>query len=324
VPEFASRVINSPGEPGIAYHMGVGFVQAGAHPLLATMRQTAERRTQDVLARINPGLRPVGLDYATDVRPLTPKGNVTERHLCQALEAKARQVFPDAGSRAAFWKEKLGDAPAGGPPLQNLIRAKLMKQGGPGYAAPDRGTFPLLAEMNRFVLESGAIPTLAWLDGTTAGEQAIEEWFAVGKASGVAALNLIPDRNYTPGIRDQKLQNLYAVVALAEKHHFPVVVGTEMNAPGNKFVDAFATAELQPLVPVFLRGAHIVYAHSVLQRQCGLGYLSAWAGNAFASTAAKNDFFEKVGRELQPAREDRLRGLTAAAPAEILALIQPS
>ena len=94
---------------------------------------------------------------------------------------------------------------------------------------------------------------------------------------GAAALNIIPDRNYTPGVKDQKLQNLYDVVELAEKHHFPIIVGTEMNAPGNKFVDSFGTAELKPLAPVFLKGAHIVYAHSVLQRQSGLGYLSAWA-----------------------------------------------
>ena len=58
-------------------------------------------------------------------------------------------------------------------------------------------------------------------------------------SSGAAAINIIPDRNYTPGVKDQKLQNLYDVVALAEKHHFPVIVGTEMNAPGNKFVDEF-------------------------------------------------------------------------------------
>jgi len=112
-------------------------------------------------------------------------------------------------------------------------------------------------------------------------------------------------------VKDQKLQNLYDVVALAEKHHFPVIVGTEMNSPGNKFVDSFATAELQPLVPVFLRGAHIVYAHSVLQRQAGLGYLSAWATKTFPTVAAKSGFFEKLGRELQPATEDRLHGLTA-------------
>ena len=113
------------------------------------------------------------------------------------------------------------------------------------------------------------------------------------------------------------------MVALAEKHHFPVIVGTEMNAPGNKFVDSFDTAELQPLVPVFLRGAHIVYAHSVLQRQSGLGYLSAWASKTFASPAAKNDFYEKLGRELQPAMENRLSGLTTeATPAQILASIK--
>jgi hypothetical protein len=88
-------------------------------------------------------------------------------------------------------------------------------------------------------------------------------------------------------------------------------------------VDSFATAELRPLVPVFLRGAHIVYAHSVLQRQSGLGYLSSWTGKVFATPAAKNDFFEKLGRELRPATEDRLRGLTAyATPVQILAKIR--
>jgi len=320
VPEFATRVINSPGEPGIAYHMGVGFTQPVAQPFLTQMRAAAEARTREMVGRVNAALRPVELDYETEVVPLTPKGNATERHLCQAYENKAAKVFPDAVQHAAFWKEKLGDAPPAGVKLQNLIRAKMMKKGGPGYAQPGKGSFPLMADMNRFVLEAGAIPTLAWLDGTTEGEQCIEEFFAVGRASGAAALNLIPDRNYTPGVKDQKLRNLYDVVALAEQHHFPVIVGTEMNAPGNKFVDSFATAELQPLLPVFLRGAHIVYAHSVLQRQSGLGYLSAWAKQTFASPAAKNDFYEQLGRELPPALENRLSGLTTGAtPAQILA-----
>jgi hypothetical protein len=149
------------------------------------------------------------------------------------------------------------------------------------------------------------------------------EVIGVGMATGVAALNVIPDRNYTPGVKDQKLQNLYDVVTLAEKHHFPVVVGTEMNAPGNKFVDSFGTAELQPLLPVFLRGAHIIYGHSVLQGQSGLGYLSAWAKKTFTTAAAKNEFYEQVGRELEPATEGRLSGLTdETTPAQILARIK--
>jgi hypothetical protein len=47
----------------------------------------------------------------------------------------------------------------------------------------------------------------------------------------------------------------------------------------------------------------------VLQRQCGLGYTSAWASKSFESVADKNRFFEQLGRSLQPQDEDNLSGL---------------
>ena len=297
VPEFATRVINSPGEPGIAYHMGVGFTRPVQHPLLAQMRVTATQRNRELVARVNTFTAPVTLDYDRDVLPLTPAGNATERHICKAYSKKGD---------AAFWKAKLGDCPADAGKLQALIRAKTMKKGGVGYVQPGAGSFPLMAEMNQFVRAAGAIPTLTWLDGTSEGEKCIEELFAVAQATGAVAINIIPDRNYTPGVKDQKLQNLYDVVALAGRHDFPVIVGTEMNAPGNKFVDAFDTAELKPLMPVFLKGAHIAYAHSVLQRQAGRGYLSPWALQHFPSVAEKNDYFEQLGRELTPDREESI------------------
>ncbi len=314
VPEFATRVINSPGEPGIAYHMGTGFPREVKHPLLSQMRRTAEARNRELVRRVNNFLQPVGLDYDTDVLSLTPNGNATERHICEAYSKKGD---------GAFWKSKLGDCPADAGKFQALIRSKLMKKGGPGYVPPGKDSFPLMADMNRFVQEVGAIPTLTWLDGTSEGEKAIEELIQVAVSSGAAAINVIPDRNYTPGVKSQTLQNLYDVIALAEKHQFPIIAGTEMNAPGNKFVDDFSTAELKPLVPVVLKGAHIVYAHSVLQRESGLGYLSDWAKESFADTATKNDFFEKLGRQLQPAQEDQLRGLPSdVTPEEIFAKLK--
>ncbi len=323
VPEFETRVINSPGEPGVSYHMGVGFTHPVQHPFLAEMRASAEQRTRELLGRVNTFTAPVALDYEKDVLPLTPKGNATERHLCAAFERKAAQVYPDSTQRAAYWKAKLGDAPSEGAKLQNLIRAKTMKKGGVGYVQPGKGSFPLMAKMNQFVLDSGAIPTLTWLDGTSDGERCIEEIFAVSMASGAAAINIIPDRNYTPGVQDEKLRNLQQVVELAQKNNFPVIVGTEMNAPGNKFVDAFETAELAPLLPVFLKGAHIVYGHTVLQRESGLGYLSSWAKKNFPNISAKNDFFEKLGRDLRPRDENRLAGLPAeTTPDAILSKIQ--
>jgi hypothetical protein len=174
-----------------------------------------------------------------------------------------------------------------------------MKKGGVGYVQPGKGSFPLMAEVNQFILQAGAIPTLTWLDGTSDGERCIEELFEVAILHGAAALNIIPDRNYTPGVKDEKLKNLYQVVELAEKHHFPIIVGTEMNAPGNKFVDDFGSKELKPLVPIFLKGAYIVYAHSVLQRREGRGYLSDWAKQHFRTVAEKNAYFEKFGKETQ-------------------------
>jgi hypothetical protein len=313
VPEFSTRVINSPGEPGIAYNMGVGFPREIKHPLLSQMRQTAEARNRELVARVNAFLKPVELDYDKDVLPLTPNVNATERHICEAYSKKGD---------ANFWKQKIGDYPADPAKFQALIRSKTMKRGGPGYMQPDAGSFPLIANMNKFALDSGAIPTLTWLDGTSEGEKAIEELFAVEMASGAAALALIPDRNYTAGVKNEKVKNLYDVIALAEKHGFPVVIGTEMNAPGNKFVDSFEMAELKPLVPVFLKGAHIVYAHSVLQRGSGLGYVSDWAKKNFKSMSAKNDFFEKLGKQLQPASEDRLNGMPAnVMPLDILSKV---
>jgi len=320
VPEFATLEMNSPGEPGVSYNMGVGFPRAASHPFLVEMRAAAEKRTRGMLERVNAYLDPVTLDFDRDVAPLTPSGNATERHLCEAYERKAVEAFPDPVRRAAYWTERLGGAPADSGKLQGLIRAKTMKQGGVGYVAPDNGSFPEMAKMNRFVLEAGAIPTVTWLDGASEGERRMEEFVDIAAASGAAALNVIPDRNYTPGKPDSKLKHLYEVVALAERRGFPVVAGTEMNAPGQKFVDDFSSAELKPLAPVFLRSAYIIYAHSVLQRAGGLGYISEWAKAQFASVAAKNDFFAAAGRALRPGAEEKLGALDAdVSPRQLLA-----
>jgi hypothetical protein len=328
VPEFSTRVINSPGEPGISYHMGVGFpraeLQGEQKEFLLGLRRTAQQRNRDLMGRVNKYLKPAELDYERDVCVLTPSGNATERHICLAYARKAREIFSEEKALADFWSEKLGVEPAEilrfaqndkdvwfeGRELLNTIRAKTMKRGGVGYMLPDKGSFPLMADTNQFLLAAGAIPTLTWLDGTSNGEKAIEELVQVAMSTGAEAINVIPDRNYTVGAKDEKTENLYNVVELAERLHLPVVVGTEMNSPGQKFVDSFDTAELAPLVPTFLKSAHIFYAHSVLQQRCGLGYTSDWAGKNFENVAEKNKFFEELGSSLQPQHEGKLAGLS--------------
>lgn len=329
ISEFSDREINSPGEPGISYHMGIGFPTADMNgnqaAFLSRLRQGATDRNTGMVARVNKYLDAIALDYQKDVLPLTPAGNATERHICQAYISKAMAVFADKPEKlAAFWSEKLGipadklDLPSS-VKLTNTLRAKTMKQGGVGYAQPGEGAFPTQVETNEFILKAGAIPTHTWLNGLSAGEKAIDELLDVSMSTGVAALNIIPDRNFTPGLQDEKLANLFHVVEVAEKRHLPVIVGTEMNSPGQKFIDAFETKELQGLVPIFLSGAYIVYAHCAMQRQCGLGYLSDWAKGNFTNVAKKNQFFEKLGILLSPGKHKTLSEFDKnTIPAEIL------
>jgi hypothetical protein len=327
LPEFSDKVMNSPGEPGISYHMGVGFPSASLAPpeqqFVAHLRRTSEERNRDLVRRVSNYLRPVALDYDADVLPLTPSGNATERHICLAYVLRARAAFPDDRELADFWTEKL-EADVGklesltGFGLQALVRARTMKRGGVGYVQPGEGSFPHLAETNRFLLAAGAIPTHTWLDGTSEGEQRMEELLHVVMATGVAAINVIPDRNYTPGRPDAKLANLGHVVSIAERLGLLVVAGTEMNSPGHKLVDDFRSRELAPLLPVVLTSAYAVYAHSVLEGQAGLGYMSPWAQRHFPGLADRAAFFAQVGKTLPVGEEDCLAGLEEQARPELV------
>ncbi len=323
VPQFATREINSPGEPGISYHMGVGFTSSAApdSALLAELKAVAQERTRGIAARVNPHLEPVSVDYAADVLPLTPYGNATERHLCVAYDLKSRAVFPSDADRATFWSSKLDtpldkvEAVLNDPPnMQALIRSKTMKAGGVGYVVPSGPDFPALEKVNAFVLSAGAIPTFAWLDGTTGGEQAIDELFDVMLSAGAAAVNIIPDRSWNlkdPAVKKRKMDLLYQFVEMSRERDLPICVGTEMNAHGQKLVDDFDAPEMQPLAPIFLDGAHILYAHTILQTHAGMGYLSDWARRNFASAKEKNAFYKHLGERIEPVRiKEALDGIT--------------
>lgn len=321
IPQFATREINSPGEPGIYYHMGIGFasgqVPAGAAGILDDLRARAEQRNREIVRRVNAYLDPVTVDYDRDVLPLTPAGNATERHMVlayvRAVERKGgelRGTERNSSQVASFWAGKLGLEPAQVDELladparfQNTVRTRLMKRGGVGYVQPSHDAFPRVEEFHRLITACGALPCAAWLNGTTAGEQAIEELLGLLIDQGVAALNIIPDRNWNladPDERLRKVQHLYEVVRLAGVLDLPLNVGTEMNSPGNKLVDDFDAAELAPVRQAFLDGANFIYGHTALQRALGLGYQSSWAQTHLPTRRQRNEFYTHIGYATPP------------------------
>jgi hypothetical protein len=307
IPEFADVEINSPGEPGVCYHMAIGFTSgsapASAHRILEDIRLRGAQRNCHILEKINQFLDPLVIDFERDILPLTPSGNATERHIVTKIADKACAEYENP---AQYWSDKLGMSfeiiqkeMADPEVFQNTIRKKLMKRGGIGYIQPTGDTFPMIDEFYQVVFACQAMPCAAWLDGTSPGEQEIEKLLDVLIGKGTAAINVIPERNWNykePKEKAVKLENLYQVVRIASDLDLPILVGTEMNSYGQKLVDDFNIPELSPLKDEFIKGADFLYGHTRMQIIWGMGYQSQWSLKYFNDRKSKNMFFTSAGR----------------------------
>ena len=157
-----------------------------------------------------------------------------------------------------------------------------------------------------WVKSCGAIPTEAWLDGTTKGESLGIKYMEASREEGAEALNIIPDRNWNikdTEIRKIKIAKLAEAVAAAEKLEMPVFIGTEMNKAGQPFADDIDCGALAPHKQIFLKGAASAAGHSILAKFADTPYSGEKASAEFKTTADKNTFFENVGR-LPPLTKD--------------------
>ena len=222
VPELADAEINSPGEPGIAYHLGMGFKSSAVpekwRDFAASLKAKANGRTRQVVEKVNSVLPEIALDFDAEAKKRTPAGNVTERHICSAYREAAEKRFRGA-ELESFWTEKIGEYTSDPVKLEGRIRSKLMKRGGVGYVAPKPENFPTLKEMNDFVKGCGAVPTVAWLNGLSAGEADPEALLELHVKNGAGAVTVIPDRNWRaadPG-KAEKLVGTKALSADCKK-----------------------------------------------------------------------------------------------------------
>jgi hypothetical protein len=326
VKELSDKVMSSPNEPGIAYFMAAGCFQyppigSRAEATLKQMSQTARLRNIAMMKRINEYLDAVQLDYEKDVLPLTPAGNATERHLLLAYDKKAKEVFGgDMVKITRFWGEKLGIPESeisamisNTPKFHETIRSKLMKFGGVGYVPPDSGSFPTLEDAIAMIKAMGALPMIAWLDGTNPGEEDTVAFLELLRSKGVVAVNIIPERNWNikdPDEKALKTKKLAEIVHTAREFNMPISVGTEMNRAGLPFVDDFNAPELAPYVTDFINGARCIFGHTLLARYADFGYFSEASLAEFGDDCArKNAFYTEIGK-YAPSLEVRQKLMT--------------
>lgn len=321
--EYAGVEINSPGEPGVIYIMGAGFgrlppANSGAAARLGIFRQQANRRNRQLVARINRRLPEIALDYATMVRPLSPGGCPTERHIIKAYRLKAQATFTRRGALAKYWAGLFRQPPAAvekllmdAAALEEQMRSCLAKRGGVGYVQPDEKTFPPVDDFMAWALSCDALPMVTWLDGASPGEKDMRPMLECLRAKGAVALNIIPDRNHNIkniAERGRKLRKLAEVVAAARQFSFPINIGTELNKAGQPFFDDLNCAALAPYRVDFLRGANIMVGQTILSRYAGFAYCGQKAQSEFGpDLARKNAFFESVGKLAPLPRAKALR-----------------
>jgi hypothetical protein len=160
-----------------------------------------------------------------------------------------------------------------------------------------------------------------WLDGTSGGEKDGRAMLECMKAKGAVALNIIPDRNWNisdPKAKATKVANLKAIVDAAEDMNLPVNIGTEMNKLGLPFVDKLDGEVLKLHKNIFLKGARIMVGHTLLLKYAGFSYISKKANNEFKTVAAKNAFFEAIGK-MPPMTRKQAKALEDMGPDKALA-----
>ncbi|MFH1825624.1 MAG: PHP domain-containing protein [Candidatus Firestonebacteria bacterium] len=336
VKEYSDKVINSPQEKGVYYFIGSGFhrepeLKSNESKVLQKIKIMARDRNLYRLKKINALLHDVKIDYDKDILPLTPAGNVTERHIFVALANKAEKIYGKKTNKLIdFWATKLhmengkiSSVISNPPEFLELIRSKLIKEITTRNTETKRDNFPSLEEVIKMVESVGALPAAAWLDGINDGEKNIKALTELLLKKGIRVLNIIPDRNWNIKNKEEKkikVKNLDEVIKVAGELNLPVMAGTEMNKFGQRFVDDFTSPELSSYLEVFCNGAFFVYGHTQMAKSFEKGYNSQWAEKYLPSYSKRNDFYIKVGKRMQPDKNYNIK--EDALPSKILDILK--
>ena len=275
----ASAAVNDPVNPGRTYLTAKGVTRAlaerssGARDL-RRMKDALAQRNQEITRRVAMvATERLGVESSIDwaaVLGLTPHGEPTERHVCEATALFLAQTYPEGEERRVAASKLLADeVPAvwldDAAKFQNAIRARLIKVGRPAYVVENSDAFLPLDRMVALGLELGAVPTYPVLGNpVTPWEEDLDRLLDCLAIYRIHALEVIPDRN-TP-------ERLAEIVDCAAARGLPIVNGTEHN-----------TKEPAPLVdrfffeprfrPHFELGARVILGHQALRARGEEGYV---------------------------------------------------
>ena len=295
---------NDPRNPGRTYLCGKGVAEdlepgSPSENLLRNARAAFSKRCREMTGKADGMLRKIDpslhLSFG-DVLQLTPRGNVTERHVAEALIQLIDHRFPDDEERRRFTSRLIGriedEDISHDDTFQDIVRNKLLKVGGPAYVEEPPEAFPSIRELVQLFRDFGAIPTYPVLGNpVTEKESDLESLFDELEGYGIYAAEVIPKRNARKRLKE--------ILQVAEQHGFPVFNGTEHNTKAHEpLLDHFSRDPA--FLPMFRQGAHVVLGHQFLSRYAGKGYLDQRGRLTFEDRETGKSLFSFAGRSVWP------------------------
>lgn len=278
--------VNDPSNPGRTYFSGKGLdFPSNPDPetanILQRVKEESNKQTAEMIARLDKFLRtidvPFGLSYP-EVKEKFARELVRERHIAQALRQKVVDVCQSSDDQRALLTQIFSGKPVESPMeninlLENEIRNKLLKSGGPAYVEEDENAFLAIENVMDIIIKMGGIPCYpVLLDDKTGNCTAFESDFEglrdALKGMGVGCVELIPGRN--------DINILRKFVRIFHADDFVITFGTEHNTPEliPLKVDTRGHIDLDDeLKEISFRGACVIAAHQYNRARVEQSYI---------------------------------------------------
>lgn len=282
--QAAGLRVNDPNNPGRTYISGKGL----AYPVrlageearqLAEVRREANAQVEKMCAKLNAHLEAVGMDFRLDFGRLVEelsRGLLRERHLAKAIRLSVDEHQRRTGAdRLAVYERIFGGSPLKSsiddiPAVENEIRSKLLKSGGPAFVAEDPKAFLPMETVCGIIRAAGGIPTYPFLADDAKGhftdfEGDLQKAADTLKRRGIDSVEFITTRNTTAVLEQYSdyLQDEGFTVTFGSEHNTPAMEPILLRTRDNDKLS-------EKLRTVNYRGACRVIAH-----QAGLDSIDA-------------------------------------------------
>lgn len=296
--------VNDPNNPGRTYFSGKGLdfpskLDDSTMKLLKDVKDESNKQTAQMIENLNVFLKEIGASFSfsyEEVKAEYAEDLVRERHIAKAVRLKVYETFASDEDR----KEMLSKLFSGKPvesalddisALENEIRGRLLKAGGPAFVPEDDNAFLEIDKVMDIIIKMGGIPCYPVLLDDKKGnctdfESDFEKLRDTLKAKNIYSVELIPGRN--------DINILKQFVKVFHDDDFVITFGTEHNSPEliPLKVDTRGHIDLDDeLKEISYQGACVIAAHQYLKATGKEGYLDA---NGLAKLD-QIDEFRKLG-----------------------------